>query len=394
MEQAERSRTAGLSGARAPLEPRPAAAAPDARRRPCSRDPSRWQRRTPPGTVLPVPTGGRPAPRSRVSPAGAPSPRWRDDAGPWTTRPWPPSPQRLYGLRPEEFTRARDAEVKQARADGDRAGAAAIAALRRPSLAAWLVNALMRDTAGGDRAAARPGRGPGGGPARARRRRGARPGPAAAAAARSRRPAGAGAGPRARAPGERGRRPGGRADPRRRDGRSRGRRGGAVGAAHVVHELRGARAGGGGAGRSPTTPERGAERSDGHRTRRRVHTHDHDTARRGNRKPGAEPDPERDRLEQERRAEEARRREEEARRREEERRAAELAQAREEEHEAQEALTAALETSRAAQARLDDAEHAEEDARRRDRRPAGAAASRRGGPHGCDPRRARAPSRA
>src|SRR5947209_4115369 len=53
--------------------------------------------------------------------------------------------QRLYGLRPEEFTRARDAEVKQAKADGDRAGAAAIAALRRPSLAAWLVNALVRE---------------------------------------------------------------------------------------------------------------------------------------------------------------------------------------------------------------------------------------------------------
>src|SRR5436305_7567582 len=53
--------------------------------------------------------------------------------------------QRLYGLRPEEFTGARDDEVKRARADGDRAGAKAIAALRRPSLAAWLVNALVRE---------------------------------------------------------------------------------------------------------------------------------------------------------------------------------------------------------------------------------------------------------
>ncbi len=52
--------------------------------------------------------------------------------------------EQLYGLRPEEFTAARDAEVKRARADGDKQSASAIAALRRPSLAAWLVNALVR----------------------------------------------------------------------------------------------------------------------------------------------------------------------------------------------------------------------------------------------------------
>src|SRR5437763_586930 len=150
--------------------------------------------------------------------------------------------QRLYGLRPEEFTRARDGEVKQAKADGDRAGAAAIAALRRPSLAAWLVNALVRERS-----------------------------------------------------------------------------------AEIEQLL--------GLGEALAAAQRGLA--------------------------GGEV------REQARRAEEARRRAEEARRREEERRAAELAQAREEEHEAQEALTAALETSRAAQARLDDAEHAEEDARRR-----------------------------
>ena len=52
--------------------------------------------------------------------------------------------EQLYGLLPEEFTAARDSEVKRARADGDKQAASAIAALRRPSLAAWLVNALVR----------------------------------------------------------------------------------------------------------------------------------------------------------------------------------------------------------------------------------------------------------
>ncbi len=52
--------------------------------------------------------------------------------------------EQLYGLLPEEFTAARDSEVKRARADGDKQAASAIAGLRRPSLAAWLVNALVR----------------------------------------------------------------------------------------------------------------------------------------------------------------------------------------------------------------------------------------------------------
>jgi hypothetical protein len=52
--------------------------------------------------------------------------------------------ERLYGLLPEEFTAARDAEAKRIRASGDRESASAIAGLRRPSLAAWLVNALVR----------------------------------------------------------------------------------------------------------------------------------------------------------------------------------------------------------------------------------------------------------
>jgi hypothetical protein len=52
--------------------------------------------------------------------------------------------QRLYGLLPEDFTSARDLAAREARASGDRATAKAISGLRRPSLAAWLVNALMR----------------------------------------------------------------------------------------------------------------------------------------------------------------------------------------------------------------------------------------------------------
>lgn len=51
---------------------------------------------------------------------------------------------RLYGLRPEEFTPARTAAERAARADGDRELAAAVKALRRPPVAAWAVNLLVR----------------------------------------------------------------------------------------------------------------------------------------------------------------------------------------------------------------------------------------------------------
>lgn len=50
----------------------------------------------------------------------------------------------LYALPPERFTAARDAAVKQVRAGGDKAGAMALAALRRPSVPAHLVNLLVR----------------------------------------------------------------------------------------------------------------------------------------------------------------------------------------------------------------------------------------------------------
>ncbi|WP_079026049.1 hypothetical protein [Streptomyces yangpuensis] len=50
----------------------------------------------------------------------------------------------LYGLRPEEFTAARDAHAAAARKAGRRAEAKGIAALRKPTLAVWAANRLAR----------------------------------------------------------------------------------------------------------------------------------------------------------------------------------------------------------------------------------------------------------
>ena len=50
----------------------------------------------------------------------------------------------LYGLAPGDFTPRRDALAKAARAGGDRASAAEIAALRKPTMVAWLANQLAR----------------------------------------------------------------------------------------------------------------------------------------------------------------------------------------------------------------------------------------------------------
>ncbi len=50
----------------------------------------------------------------------------------------------LYGLPPGQFTAARNEHAKRARADGDRDLAARIQQLRKPSLAAWVVNTLVR----------------------------------------------------------------------------------------------------------------------------------------------------------------------------------------------------------------------------------------------------------
>jgi hypothetical protein len=50
----------------------------------------------------------------------------------------------LYALPPEEFTAARDAAAKAARAAGDKEGAKTLAGLRRPTVSAHLVNLLVR----------------------------------------------------------------------------------------------------------------------------------------------------------------------------------------------------------------------------------------------------------
>lgn len=50
----------------------------------------------------------------------------------------------LYGLPPEEFSAARNERAKTYRSGGDRELGAQIAALRKPSTAAWVVNQLAR----------------------------------------------------------------------------------------------------------------------------------------------------------------------------------------------------------------------------------------------------------
>ena len=50
----------------------------------------------------------------------------------------------LHGLPLDEFVPARDALVKRLRAEGRREEAAAVAALRKPSVAAWAANQAVR----------------------------------------------------------------------------------------------------------------------------------------------------------------------------------------------------------------------------------------------------------
>ncbi|WP_280437939.1 hypothetical protein [Nocardia carnea] len=50
----------------------------------------------------------------------------------------------LYGRTPAEFVAARDEQVRAAKAAGDKELAAGIAALRKPTVAAWTVNMLVR----------------------------------------------------------------------------------------------------------------------------------------------------------------------------------------------------------------------------------------------------------
>lgn len=51
----------------------------------------------------------------------------------------------LYGLRPDEFTAARDEHIARAKGDGHKDLARDLGKLRRPTQSAWLVNQLWRD---------------------------------------------------------------------------------------------------------------------------------------------------------------------------------------------------------------------------------------------------------
>jgi len=51
----------------------------------------------------------------------------------------------LYALKPDEFSAARDAAVREARQAGDRDLAREIGQLRKPTMSAWLINLLWRD---------------------------------------------------------------------------------------------------------------------------------------------------------------------------------------------------------------------------------------------------------
>ena len=50
----------------------------------------------------------------------------------------------LYAVPPDEFVAARNALAKQLKAEGDTAGAAQVAKLRRPSVGAWALNQVAR----------------------------------------------------------------------------------------------------------------------------------------------------------------------------------------------------------------------------------------------------------
>ena len=52
---------------------------------------------------------------------------------------------RLYALPLEEFTQERDELAKRLRKEANRDGAAAVKALKKPSVAAWAVNQVRRD---------------------------------------------------------------------------------------------------------------------------------------------------------------------------------------------------------------------------------------------------------
>lgn len=53
--------------------------------------------------------------------------------------------EELYGVVPADFVTRRTALAAALRADGDKAGAKAVAALRRPTVSAWLANLIVRE---------------------------------------------------------------------------------------------------------------------------------------------------------------------------------------------------------------------------------------------------------
>ena len=66
-----------------------------------------------------------------------------------TDRSGPPEASELYRGAPESFIAARDAQVERLRADGHGDDAAAVKALRKPTVVAWALNQLaVRDPDG------------------------------------------------------------------------------------------------------------------------------------------------------------------------------------------------------------------------------------------------------
>ncbi|HVE98972.1 MAG TPA: hypothetical protein VNA12_07315 [Mycobacteriales bacterium] len=58
---------------------------------------------------------------------------------------WDDDADALYAVPPEEFVAARDALARRLRAAGDAEAAATVRALRKPAVAAWLLNEVARD---------------------------------------------------------------------------------------------------------------------------------------------------------------------------------------------------------------------------------------------------------
>ncbi|WP_307815716.1 hypothetical protein [Streptomyces sp. 7-21] len=87
-----------------------------------------------------------PQPRPPGCGGGGPGPHWAENhrvTGEVQTE-LEDIADRLYRLRPGDFTAARDEAVARARSDGDRELARTIGRLRRPTLAAWASNLLAR----------------------------------------------------------------------------------------------------------------------------------------------------------------------------------------------------------------------------------------------------------